>query len=98
MPLYFIEKKIYLFQSNSITNCLLKTVDSHPEKFVLAKITGYNKTTRLFRLDLLQKDNRQKEFCHVQLEKEQFFFRETILKGCKLYKEIEQKGLVLDIK
>jgi hypothetical protein len=59
------------------------------------KITGVNKVTRLFKLELVGHEG---DYCHVQLEKEQFFFKETILKGSKLYKETEQKGRVLEIK
>ena len=42
-PMTFIDKKIYIYQSQRITESLPATVDSHPDKFVLAKITGANR-------------------------------------------------------
>ena len=42
-PMLFLEKKIYIYQSQRITESLPPSVDSHPDKFVLARITGVNK-------------------------------------------------------
>jgi hypothetical protein len=61
----FLDKEIYIYQSQRITESLQPTVDSYPDKFVLAKITGFNDSSQTFRLSLVSKEERVSDFCKV---------------------------------